>query len=259
MTPRERIHAVLRHEVPDRVPRMVNFYSTRFDRFPDRLAEDLFDTEIRFASIGTPGPQREFMAYLRSLPAKSYIGTVNILRTYHDWGYHPEIPGSARLADAATVAEIAAAPLPDFMRQVHPDDLRRQVEAHHAAGYAVMASPPHLGGELFETAYRLRGFEQFMLDLIENPPLVDYLLEQLTAMHLPVSLALTRAGIDILALDEALQRLKDMDPELHELVELRFFGGLKHPAIARQLGTSLRTVERNWRLARAWRHGELGE
>lgn len=65
--------------------------------------------------------------------------------------------------------------------------------------------------------------------------------------------------LDILALDEALQRLKDMDPELHELVELRFFGGLKHPAIARQLGTSLRTVERNWRLARAWLHGELGE
>jgi len=64
--------------------------------------------------------------------------------------------------------------------------------------------------------------------------------------------------LDILALDEALQRLKAMDPELHALVELRFFGGLKHPAIARVQGTSLRTVERNWRLARAWLQGELG-
>lgn len=63
--------------------------------------------------------------------------------------------------------------------------------------------------------------------------------------------------LDVLALDEALQRMKDMDPELHELVELRFFGGLKHAEIARLQGKSLRTVERNWRLARAWLLGEL--
>ncbi|NLF74210.1 MAG: hypothetical protein GX573_00825, partial [Chloroflexi bacterium] len=80
--------------------------------------------------------------------------------------------------------------------------LREQIARLHAAGYAVQASPPHLGGELFETAWRMRGFEQFMIDLVDNPPLVDYLLEQLTAMHLSVSLALVRAGIDILALDD---------------------------------------------------------
>jgi uroporphyrinogen decarboxylase len=85
---------------------------------------------------------------------------------------------------------------------VRPARLREQVERLHERGYAVMAAPPHLGGELFETAYRLRGFQQFMIDLVQNPPLVDYLLEQLTAMHLAVSLALARAGIDILALDD---------------------------------------------------------
>jgi RNA polymerase sigma factor (TIGR02999 family) len=66
-----------------------------------------------------------------------------------------------------------------------------------------------------------------------------------------------RSELDVLEVDEALQRMKDMDPELHRLVELRFFGGLSHPEIARLLGISLRTVERNWRLARAWLHGEL--
>jgi RNA polymerase sigma-70 factor (ECF subfamily) len=64
-------------------------------------------------------------------------------------------------------------------------------------------------------------------------------------------------AVDILALDEALQRLKTLDPRLHQLVELRFFGGLNHPEIARAMGTSLRSVEREWRLARAWLHGEL--
>lgn len=63
--------------------------------------------------------------------------------------------------------------------------------------------------------------------------------------------------IDVLALDEALVRLSEMDAELLELVELRFFGGLTHPEIARLKGVSLRSVERTWRLARAWLHAEL--
>jgi uroporphyrinogen decarboxylase len=202
MNPRERVLAVVRHQQPDRVPKMVNFYPTSFRKHPRREAGEVFDTEIRFVRIDAPREQSDFMRYLRSLPDDVHVGTRDILQTYHDWGYHPEVERDARLGDAGTIQEIAAAPLPDFMARVKPDRLRKDVERLHDQNYAVMASPPHLGGELFETAWRMRGFEQFMLDLIDNPPLVDYLLEQLTAMHLPVSLALTRAGIDILALDD---------------------------------------------------------
>ncbi len=202
MNPRERVLAAIDRRGPDRVPKMVNFYPTRFSRYPGREAGEVFDCEIRFVRLGAPEEQQDFMRYLRSLPADTYVGPSDILRTYHDWGYHPEVPPHARLADADTVAAIAAAPLPDFMAQVHPERLRAEVERLHEQGYAVMAAPPHLGGEMFETCYRLRGFERFMLDLVENRPLVDYLLEQLTAMHLAVSLALARAGIDILALDD---------------------------------------------------------
>jgi len=202
MNPRERVLTVLRHQQPDRVPKMVNFYPTELEPFPDHEAGEVFDCEIRFVCIEEPHEQRDFLRYLKSLPCDIYHGSRPILRTYHDWGYHPHLPRHARLSEAHTIAEIAAAPLPDFMARVHPQRLRAQVERLHEQGYAVMASPPHLGGELFETAWRLRGFEQFMLDLVDNPPLVDYLLEQLTAMHLAVSLALVRAGIDILALDD---------------------------------------------------------
>ncbi len=50
-----------------------------------------------------------------------------------------------------------------------------------------------------------------------------------------------------------------MDRGLARLVELRSLGGLKHPEIAQLVGTSLRTVERDWRLARSWLSAELGE
>jgi len=202
MNPRERIQALLRHEQPDRVPKMANFYPFEFRRHPGRDAGEVFGCDIRFVSIREPRPQVDFLRYLRSLPNDVYVGSQNILRTYHDWGYHPEIERDAPLGEAQTMAEIAAAPLPDFMTQVRPDHLRAQVQRLHAQGFPVMASPPHLGGELFETAYRLRGFQQFLIDLVVNPSLVEYLLEQLTAMHLTVSLALVRAGVDILALDD---------------------------------------------------------
>lgn len=62
---------------------------------------------------------------------------------------------------------------------------------------------------------------------------------------------------DLLAVDEALQRLSAVDPELVRIVELRVFGGLSHAEIADALGTSLRSVERGWRLARACLRREL--
>lgn len=65
--------------------------------------------------------------------------------------------------------------------------------------------------------------------------------------------------VDVLELDKALERLEAMDPDLARVIELRFFGGMKHPAIAELLGTSLRSVERQWRLARAWLYAELSD
>jgi uroporphyrinogen decarboxylase len=202
MTPLERIQTLLRHEQPDRVPRMVNFFPTTFGPHPGRGDEAEFETDIRFVGVVEPKEQLDFLRYLESLPAHVHVGRRDILRNYHDWGYHPEIDRDARLGDASTIEEIAAAPLPDFMAQLAPERLRARVQQQHASGYPVMAALPHLGGDLFETALRLRGFERFMLDLVESPPLVDYLLEQLTAMHLAVSLALVRSGIDILSLGD---------------------------------------------------------
>jgi RNA polymerase sigma factor (TIGR02999 family) len=66
-------------------------------------------------------------------------------------------------------------------------------------------------------------------------------------------------NIDLLSLDEALVRLERVDPDLARLVNLRFFGGLEHSEIAGVLSVSLRSVERRWRLARAWLRRELRE
>jgi RNA polymerase sigma factor (TIGR02999 family) len=62
---------------------------------------------------------------------------------------------------------------------------------------------------------------------------------------------------DLLALDEALDRLKVEDASKAQLVQLRFFAGLSNEEAARCLGISSATAKRHWRYARAWLHREM--
>lgn len=62
---------------------------------------------------------------------------------------------------------------------------------------------------------------------------------------------------DIVALDEALQKLAEMNERQAKIVELRYFGGLSEEEIAENLEISYRTVRRDWSVARAWLYREL--
>ena len=64
-------------------------------------------------------------------------------------------------------------------------------------------------------------------------------------------------GVDLLALDEALETLATLDERQHRIVEMRFFGGMTVEEVARVLSVSKRTVEAEWTLARAWLSREL--
>lgn len=61
----------------------------------------------------------------------------------------------------------------------------------------------------------------------------------------------------VIALDDALAALEAFDPRKSRLVELKFFGGLSEEEIAEVMNLSLRTVQRDWNLARAWLYQEL--
>lgn len=64
-------------------------------------------------------------------------------------------------------------------------------------------------------------------------------------------------SIDLVALDEALERLGQLDPEQARLIELRFFGGLTIEETAEAMEISPATVKRHWTVARAWLAREL--
>jgi RNA polymerase sigma factor (TIGR02999 family) len=66
-----------------------------------------------------------------------------------------------------------------------------------------------------------------------------------------------RRDVDLLALDDALNELSNLDPRQGRIVELRFFGGLSIDETSEIMGISPATVKREWATARAWLHREI--
>lgn len=64
---------------------------------------------------------------------------------------------------------------------------------------------------------------------------------------------------DLLALDEALEKLAEFDERKSKIVELKFFGGLNEEEIAEMLGVSTRTIQREWKTSRLWLLSELNK
>lgn len=66
-----------------------------------------------------------------------------------------------------------------------------------------------------------------------------------------------KPDVDVLAVDEALKKLAEFDPQQSRIVELRFFGGLTIEETAHVVGISPATVKREWAMAKAWLHRSL--
>jgi uroporphyrinogen decarboxylase len=163
---RERVRQALRCRKPDRIPKALGFFDQSLEAIAPTTPEDYFGLEIRFAEFDPPDNQDDFFDYMDNLPDDIHF-------------VFPHLSHSARHSG-----------------------LSKRVKNWHAQGLAVAGSPPHLGGELFEAAWRLRGFENFMTDLVGQSALADYLLDQLTSMLIENALILARAGVDVLLLDD---------------------------------------------------------
>jgi len=73
----------------------------------------------------------------------------------------------------------------------------------------------------------------------------------------PADIACALPDAEVLALDDALERLQKNDPFKAQLIQLRFFTGLTNEQAAESLNVSAATAKRHWRFARAWLHREV--
>lgn len=203
MNSRERLLTALAGETPDRVACALAFYHVDIGGLAraDTSLDDVVDVQFvqRYLSPG----ETALAEYVADLPYSTRLGTTEQVLTYRQWDYHPEVPDRRNpLADARTLEDLRAFPFPEGGAANTADRLRAEVAALQARGLAVGGNLPHLGGELFESAWRLRGLEAFLLDLVERPDWADYLLDRLTTLARENAQTLALAGVDVLALDD---------------------------------------------------------
>ncbi|MEE9129395.1 MAG: sigma-70 family RNA polymerase sigma factor [Phycisphaerales bacterium] len=145
--------------------------------------------------------------------------------------YFRRLPPGQTLEPTALVHEA-------FVRLVRQPNVPSEDRAHF---FAVAASA--MRGVLVDairakaTAKRGGGYGRLTLSGVEDPAAGE--------------------AIDMLVLDDALERLAKRSERQARVVELRFFAGMKVSDVAFVLGVSKTTVEQDWRIARAWLSGEL--
>jgi len=203
MNSRDRLLVALDGQEPDRVPCALNFYRVDVERLapPGAWSDSMVD--VRFVRFPA-SPEDESLSRLgRPFPPDTRLGTFDQVSTYDRWSYRPQAPeGRNPLARAQSLQDLKSFPFPKASTSHHVKALTDQVQDLHARGLAAGGGLPHLGGELFETAWRLRGLESFLLDLVERPHWATYLIERLTQLASRNARSLAQAGVDVLVLDD---------------------------------------------------------
>ena len=180
----------------------LSFYPTVLPQTKGGDADEQLGTDVRFVEFDPPSEQSKFLRYLEQLPNRISMGSLRTLRTYAEWGYHPETTKSEPLTNARTLDDVKAFSFPNLLEKRRYQHLREEVEKIHSRGIAVAGLPPHMGGEIFEAAQRLRGFERLISDFFRNPELVEYLFSQLANIASQSAAILAAAGVDVICLDD---------------------------------------------------------
>src|SRR5688572_15147970 len=187
-------------------------------------------------------------------------------------------PESIPLGDPAIPPEPSPDRAPD-LHHVFPavyEELRRVAHRHlrgertgHTLGTTALVHEAYLELiKLDRVRWHGRGYVLAIASQAMRRILIDYAVARRAqkrgggAEAVPLDDAFAMAvsrGDELLALDEALDRLAAINDRYARVVECRFFGGMSVEDTAEALGTSPATVKRDWTLARAWLNRELGE
>ncbi|NPV06399.1 MAG: hypothetical protein HPY83_00375 [Anaerolineae bacterium] len=218
MTPRERVLTALSRRVPDCVPKTMSLCPSQLERFrQETSAEDpasYFGFEVRDVHPLPARPSGDLTPYRRGYPEGARVdewgvGWAKGSEYHFERILHP-------LAGARSVQEIARYPLPDLAAEERFAGFAAAVTSLHEQGLAVVAHCTPLGGTVFWPAYKLRGMEALMMDMMTTPELAEALLDRVTEVSSRLAARLASFDIDVLWLadDFGTQRALMMRPAL---------------------------------------------
>lgn len=207
MNSRERVNKALSKEMPDRVPMDLSWGFTPlfYEKFRQMTGEtdyeSYFNVDTRLIFQAETTGKNNYDRYFEGRQNTDGL-------TYSEWGV-----GSVRSRDsalhferlvaplqfAASVNDIADYPLPDYLAEYRTQDLKQRVEAVSSRGIAACAP---LATTLFETAWQIRGFEEFCMDMADRPDMAQCLLDRIKGIRVGQAEHYVRAGVDVLILGD---------------------------------------------------------
>ncbi len=203
MNGRERILGALDGDEPDRVPLALSFYHLDAGALAPQGAWHDGMVDILFVPFPVSPEEEDLRRRAMPFDGDTRIGSASQVARYTAWRYRPEdLQHGNPLERAETVADLGAFPFPEARGTRIVEDLSLAVRDLHARGLAAGGNTPHLGGELFEAAWRLRGLERFLTDLVERPEMAHFLLDRLAELARRNAATLAAAGVDVLSLDD---------------------------------------------------------
>ncbi len=203
MHSRERILVAMHGGKPDRVPRALGFFHLDLESLapPGQWRDEWIDAA--FVDFTLSPEERELDRLAAPYQGDTRLGTVAQVSTYTRWDYRPQDPKRSNpLSEVRSLDDLSRFPFPAVHGPYLLEGLARQVQDLHSRGLAAGGNLPHLGGELFEAAWRLRGLDNFLTDLIQRPDWAHLLITRLAELACRNAETMARAGIDVLALDD---------------------------------------------------------
>ncbi|HBX68831.1 MAG TPA: hypothetical protein DEH25_05460 [Chloroflexi bacterium] len=202
MNPRENVLAAMRRQNPERVPFGLSFTPPMYELFVEKTGAEnpaeYWNFEARWTYFRSPTQKADYASYLPdNLPEGTWID---------EWGI-ANVPGSMfhfskmvkPLVNAQTVDEILTYPLPDFSRPECWQPIAQDVAEYQGQGYAVGAG---LEMTIFEISWYLRGMEDLMADMLQNPDMAIALLDRITDLRVYQARKFAQLGVDVLALGD---------------------------------------------------------
>jgi uroporphyrinogen decarboxylase len=230
MTPRERILAALRHQVPDRTPTDGWFHDEVERRLLRHYGTE--DWQEVLCALGIEGwaslrprmvvPAYEARAEERTYrdmtrrgvwrDERTYANEMGVVHRIGESGWYEEwISGPLMDADGTDLAVLDDAPLPVAAHIVEPEDYAAQVQALKERELFVSAGISNP----YKTAWEMRGMENVLADYLVNRDFLEALYDRLYAFYTDFALRAVRAGVDMIAVtgDIAMQDRIIMGPK----------------------------------------------
>ena len=220
MNNRERFLTTMKHQEPDRVPRLASLTSPLLQVFRERTGHtspaEYWDWDLAGVGFRRPDPAPDLMeVYGRYYDDLEFEWLLDWDKSDFpcEWGvatrpahfFHLSAPLSP-MRNFTSLAELEAYPLPNYVGDWRHDHLESEVERQKGAGYAVGSSV----GWIFQTAWTLRSEVALFTDFYENPEFADALLTRITDIRIAQAIRLAEAGVDSVSMNDDIGSQKSM-------------------------------------------------